>query len=67
MRLCCPATKKQDSDNCGMSCPPVQDPPQPQSLSDLFVAFTLLAPQGLGGVLALVQRELVEKKRWMTP
>ena len=44
-----------------------EDPrPQPQSLSDLFVSFTLLALQGFGGVLAVVQRELVEKKRWMT-
>lgn len=27
---------------------------------------TLLALQGFGGVLAVVQRELVERKRWMT-
>jgi chromate transporter len=40
--------------------------PQPRSLSDLFMSFTLLALQGFGGVLAVVQRELVEKKRWMT-
>ncbi|MES2954716.1 MAG: chromate transporter [Pseudomonadota bacterium] len=40
--------------------------PQPKSLTDLFVSFTLLALQGFGGVLAVVQRELVEKKRWMT-
>jgi len=40
--------------------------PQPESLTDLFVSFTLLALQGFGGVLAIVQRELVEKKRWMT-
>ena len=39
---------------------------QPASLTDLFVSFTLLALQGFGGVLAVVQRELVEKKRWMT-
>ena len=39
---------------------------QPESLTDLFVSFTLLALQGFGGVLAVVQRELVEKKRWMT-
>ena len=45
---------------------PQQDPPQPQSLTDLFVSFTLLALQGFGGVVAVVQRELVEKKRWMT-
>jgi chromate transporter len=39
---------------------------QPASLSDLFFSFTFLALQGFGGVLAVVQRELVEKKRWMT-
>jgi chromate transporter len=39
---------------------------QPQSLADLFWSFTFLALQGFGGVLAVVQRELVEKKRWMT-
>ena len=45
---------------------PAEDHPQPRSLTDLFVSFTLLALQGFGGVLAVVQRELVEKKRWMT-
>lgn len=40
--------------------------PQPNSLTDLFVSFTILALQGFGGVLAVVQRELVEKKRWLT-
>ncbi len=39
---------------------------QPNSLSDLFFSFSLLALQGFGGVLAIVQRELVEKKHWMT-
>jgi len=43
-----------------------QDRPQPRSLSDLFFSFSLLALQGFGGVLAIVQRELVEKKRWLT-
>ncbi|MFC7408379.1 chromate transporter [Hydrogenophaga atypica] len=38
----------------------------PTSRTDLFVSFTWLALQGFGGVLAVVQRELVEKKRWMT-
>jgi chromate transporter len=38
----------------------------PHSKTDLFVSFTWLALQGFGGVLAVVQRELVEKKRWMT-
>ncbi len=39
----------------------------PQSKTDLFVTFSVLALQGFGGVLAIVQRELVEKKRWLTP
>lgn len=39
---------------------------RPSSLTDLFLSFTFLALQGFGGVLAVVQRELVEKKRWMT-
>jgi chromate transporter len=39
---------------------------QPRSLGDLFWSFSILALQGFGGVLAVVQRELVEKKRWMT-
>jgi chromate transporter len=39
---------------------------QPGSRSDLFWSFTWLALQGFGGVLAVVQRELVEKKRWLT-
>jgi chromate transporter len=43
------------------------DRPRPQSLTDLFVSFTLLALQGFGGVLPVVQREVVERKRWMTP
>lgn len=47
---------------------PTTDEPraQPESLGDLFISFSLLALQGFGGVLAVVQRELVEKKRWMT-
>ena len=45
---------------------PVEKRPQPTSLSDLFLSFTFLALQGFGGVLAVVQRELVEKKRWLT-
>ena len=39
---------------------------RPKSLRDLFWSFTWLALQGFGGVLAVVQRELVEKKRWLT-
>lgn len=38
----------------------------PRSKTDLFWAFTFLAMQGFGGVLTVVQRELVEKKKWLT-
>lgn len=37
----------------------------PASLRELFSAFTWLALQGFGGVLAVAQRELVERLRWM--
>ncbi|MDE2416708.1 MAG: chromate transporter [Burkholderiales bacterium] len=40
--------------------------PRPGSKTDLFYSFSLLALQGFGGVLAVVQRELVEKKQWLT-
>ena len=49
-----------------MNPAPTPPRPRPQSLTDLFVSFTLLALQGFGGVLAVVQRELVERKRWLT-
>lgn len=49
-----------------MDSQPAHDHPRPQSLTDLFLSFTLLALQGFGGVLAVVQRELVEKKQWLT-
>lgn len=40
--------------------------PRPASPADLFISFTWLALQGFGGVVAVVQRELVERKRWLT-
>jgi chromate transporter len=38
----------------------------PASTRDLFWSFTVLALQGFGGVVAVVQRELVERKQWLT-
>ena len=38
----------------------------PRSKTELFVVFTILALQGVGGVLAVVQHELVERRKWMT-
>lgn len=49
-----------------MSLPPPAERPRPRSLTDLFLSFTVLALQGFGGVLAVVQRELVERKQWLT-
>ena len=40
--------------------------PRPHSLAELFWAFTWLALQGFGGVLAVVQVELVERRQWLT-
>ena len=53
------------------AAPPPATPPPPSrprlaSLSDLFWSFTWLALQGFGGVLAVAQRELVDKKGWLT-
>jgi chromate transporter len=38
----------------------------PASPTELFTAFTALALQGFGGVLAIAQRVLVEQRRWLT-
>lgn len=44
----------------------IEPRPRPRSLADLFFSFTFLALQGFGGVMAVAQHELVERKRWMT-
>ncbi|KZS01015.1 Uncharacterized protein APZ42_002454, partial [Daphnia magna] len=41
-------------------------PQRPASLWALYLAFNRLALQGFGGVLAVAQRELVERLGWMT-
>jgi chromate transporter len=46
--------------------PTPSERPRPESPRDLFVSFTVLALQGFGGVLAVVQREIVEKKKWLS-
>ncbi len=38
----------------------------PASLRELFLAFNRLALQGFGGVLPVAQRELVERRNWLT-
>jgi chromate transporter len=39
---------------------------RPRSKVELFNTFSQMALQGFGGVLAVVQFELVDRKRWMT-
>lgn len=39
---------------------------RPASLTELFTAFTALALQGFGGVLAVAQRVLCEERRWLS-
>lgn len=41
--------------------------PGPASPWHLFVAFTILAMQGFGGVIAVAQRELCERRGWLAP
>ncbi len=48
------------------AAPPDAPPPAPASLRELFFAFNRLALQGFGGVLPVAQRELVERRRWLT-
>ena len=40
--------------------------PRPRHLRELFWSLTFLALQGFGGVLAVVQRELVEQRQWLS-
>jgi chromate transporter len=54
-------TNLRRSDNA-----PDNDQREPDSPTELFVAFTILALQGFGGVIAVAQRVLVEDKRWLT-
>jgi len=55
-----------NGDNRGMNHSIAPEPCRPASLADLFFSFTWLALQGFGGVLAVIERELVERKRWLT-
>ena len=44
----------------------VEERPGPADPRELFWACNALALQGFGGVLAVAQRELVERRRWLT-
>jgi len=38
----------------------------PRNLKELFWGFSMLSLQGFGGVMAVTQRELVERRRWFS-
>ena len=40
---------------------------RPHNKTELFFAFNSVALQGFGGVLTIIQREIVEKRQWLTP
>lgn len=40
---------------------------RPRSKTELFWVFSAIALQGFGGVLTIIQREIVDKRRWLTP
>ena len=46
--------------------PPATATDRPASPLAVFIAFSLLALQGLGGVLAVAQRELVDRRNWLS-
>lgn len=49
-----------------MNPPLPAQPNQPRSPGELLRVFSALALQGFGGVLPIAQRELVERRHWLT-
>ena len=39
---------------------------RPKSVAEIYLAFTVLALQGFGGVLAFIEREMVERRKWLS-
>jgi chromate transporter len=48
------------------STPAAEPAARPKGAGEIFVAFTLLALQGFGGVLPVAHRVLCEERRWLT-
>ena len=63
--ICVPFTAETFSHNSNMSSE-AQELNYPRSKTELFLVFTFMALQGVGGVVAVVQQELVERRKWMT-
>jgi len=54
------------ADTPAPAAPPDPQTTAPRSPRELFLAFNHLSLQGFGGVLPVAQRELVERRRWLT-
>ena len=54
-----------DGDDVTVSAEKAQACSPPRSLGELFWGFSMLSLQGFGGVMAVTQRELIERRRWM--
>jgi chromate transporter len=61
-----PASPATDSDALAASTKPAVPTARPHSKIELFVTFAAIALQGFGGVLTIIQRELVDKRGWLT-
>lgn len=56
--MACPS-----SSNMTKQAPDITFPGSPAAL---FTAFSLIALQGFGGIIGIIQRELVDRRRWLT-
>ena len=48
-----------------MSEPDAAERPAPRSATELFVTYAVISMQSFGGALAIVERTIVRKKRWL--
>lgn len=55
------------SDNASAALQPeLASAQRPHTKTELFITFASIALQGFGGVLTIIQREMVEKRRWLS-
>jgi chromate transporter len=61
-----PVHSATDGDADAGSFMPAPPTARPHSKTELFLTFAAIALQGFGGVLTIIQRELVDKRGWLT-
>ena len=54
------------SEPASIAALPAEPLNRPASPGEMFIAFSVLALQGFGGVLAVAQRELVDRRGWLS-